>query len=298
MPEGHIVHADARRFTAAMVGRTVRATSPQGRFADGAARLDGRTMEAAQAYGKHLFLRFSGSGRGAVPYLHVHLGLIGAWSWWDATGAQTAGRPVATSDANVRLRLAVPGGPSADLRAVMTCTILDEQSVDKVLSTLGPDPIPLAESALQSASPTEGALQPINDGAAAGERVRRSGKAIGTLLLDQSVVAGAGLIWRCEAPFLARISPHRPGRDITTDEWTTLWHELSRIMRDAVDWGGPADAPAPTDGHRTLADTFHVFRRDGQPCRLCGTPIRVAPLDARKVWWCPHHQPHPAPQVG
>ena len=59
MPEGHVVHADARRFTERMGGRVVRAASPQGRFADGAAALDGRRLVRAEAYGKNLFLRFS-----------------------------------------------------------------------------------------------------------------------------------------------------------------------------------------------------------------------------------------------
>ncbi len=342
MPEGHIVHAEARRFTETMAGEVVRAESPQGRFTAGALCLDGRTLESAEAYGKHLFLRFTSDADG--PYLHVHLGLIGTWSWHHPTTTPasrgTANRPVATpdtpghthtaagppatvgtpghthtavgppviadtpgrtrpmahpptpQDTNVRLRLTVPHGPSADLRAPMTCAILTPHAAQAITTTLGPDPLrsPLAESALQSASPTEGALQPVDS--RAWERVRRSGRAIGALLLDQTVVAGAGLIWRCEAPFLAGISPYRPGRDLTVEDWTTLWHELSRIMRAAVAWGGPADAPAPTDGHRTLADTFHVFRRDGQPCRLCHAPIQVAPLNGRKVWWCPHHQPH------
>ena len=261
MPEGHVVHADARRLTAALAGRVVRASSPQGRFASGAAVLDGRVLCAAQAYGKNLFLRFSGSSGGAAPYLHVHLGLIGAWTWWDLAGVQLAGRPTRTAtDAGVRLRLTGPDGVSAELRGMSTCALVDEQAMDAVVASLGPDP-----------------LRADADGSPAWARIRGSRVPIGALLLDQSVVAGAGLIWRCEAPFLAGISPHRPGHSLGDVDWTRLWHELRRIMRAAVDDGTPS---------------FHVFRRGGEPCQQCGTTVETAVLRGRKVWWCPRHQPY------
>jgi len=74
-----VVHSDARRFTAKMAGQVIRASSPQGRFTAGAAKLDGRVLCAAEAYGKNLFLRFcvsSGAGGAAgdtAATLHVHL---------------------------------------------------------------------------------------------------------------------------------------------------------------------------------------------------------------------------------
>lgn len=254
MPEGHVVHADARRFATALAGRVVRASSPQGRFASGAAELDGRVLDAADAYGKNLLLRFAG-GR----FLHVHLGLIGTWTWWDDARVQTAGRPTrTTSDAAVRLRLSA-SGVSAELRGAMTCALLDEQAADAVVASLGPDPI------RDDADPD-----------AALRRIRRSRAAIGTLLLDQSVVAGAGLIWRCEAPFLARISPHRQGRDVGDGEWSALWRALRRTMRAAAD-GRP--------------EPYYLFRRGGQPCLLCATPVEKAAMSGRPVWWCPRHQP-------
>jgi len=76
VPEGHSVHRIARQFARNFVGHRVRASSPQGRFAAGAAILDGRTPTLARAVGKQMFLEFSGD-----VWLRVHLGLYGAWDF-------------------------------------------------------------------------------------------------------------------------------------------------------------------------------------------------------------------------
>ena len=123
MPEGHSIHRIALQFRRNFVGDRVTTSSPQGRFAAGAADLDGRDLVAASAVGKHLFLEFSGSrsdsdvpewrgglegarpdeadpADGVDPFariLHVHLGLYGSWDFAgditaDATLASANGR--------------------------------------------------------------------------------------------------------------------------------------------------------------------------------------------------------------
>lgn len=76
MPEGHSVHRIARQFDRNFVGRRVSASSPQGRFAEGASVLNGRTVLAAQAVGKHMFVQFERD-----VWLRVHLGIYGAWDF-------------------------------------------------------------------------------------------------------------------------------------------------------------------------------------------------------------------------
>jgi len=76
MPEGHSVHRIARQFQRNFVGRPVTVSSPQGRFAEGAAMLSGRTPTTAQAVGKQMFLEFD-----EELWLRVHLGLYGAWDF-------------------------------------------------------------------------------------------------------------------------------------------------------------------------------------------------------------------------
>ncbi|MGF6821152.1 endonuclease-8 [Microbacterium sp. ZKA21] len=76
MPEGHSVHRIARQFARNFVGKRLAASSPQGRFAEGAAVLDGREALSVQAVGKQMFLETEGD-----VWLRVHLGLYGAWDF-------------------------------------------------------------------------------------------------------------------------------------------------------------------------------------------------------------------------
>ena len=95
------------------------------------------------------------------------------------------------------------------------------------------------------------------------QKVQRSKAPLGTLLLRQDVVAGAGLIWRSEAPFLAGVAPQRPGRAVDDREWDALWQHLRTIMTAA------------------RHEDFFLFRRGGEPCRVCSTTIRAAPMAGR-----------------
>ena len=86
MPEGHTIHRAARRQRRELGGQTLRASSPQGRFAEGAAALDGRRLEGVDAVGKHLFYRFDDG-----EVLHVHLGLFGRFRHHPAPAPEPRG---------------------------------------------------------------------------------------------------------------------------------------------------------------------------------------------------------------
>jgi len=92
MPEGHSVHRITRQFRRNFVGKPVSVSSPQGRFAVGAAELDGAVLLGATAVGKQMFLEFSNG-----QWLRIHLGMYGAWDFSgeinvDATIASANGR--------------------------------------------------------------------------------------------------------------------------------------------------------------------------------------------------------------
>ncbi len=263
MPEGHTIRRLATALERTFGGRVVTASSPQGRFADGAALLDGRPLTRADTWGKHLFARFDGTR------LHVHLGLYGKVSF--GTGEPPEARGA------LRLRLTVPDA-WADLRGPTACEIVTPAEVTAIEARLGPDP-----------------LRPRTDPMAAFPRVARSKVALGALLMDQSVVAGVGNVYRAEVLFRAGISPFRPGREVRADEWLSLWQDLVALMRAGVR-SGRIVTTLPEDrtrrsGRPTRDDASYVYRRAGLPCRRCGAEVQTQLMVGRNLYWCPQDQP-------
>ncbi len=111
MPEGHTLHRLATELTAVFGGDGVSSSSPQGRFDAGAATIDGRVLEWADAWGKHLLIDFAG----LQERVHVHLGIYGSFV-------------VAAADqrlvGQIRWRLATATA-TADLRGPTVCELLD-----------------------------------------------------------------------------------------------------------------------------------------------------------------------------
>ncbi|WP_432573531.1 Fpg/Nei family DNA glycosylase [Kineococcus sp. SYSU DK005] len=264
MPEGHTVHRLAQDLGERFGGHRLSVDSPQGRFAQGAALLDGRTVRGTDAHGKHLLVDF-----GAERLLHVHLGLYGKWAFG-------AGEPPEPRGA-VRLRLS--GEPGwAELRGPTACEVLTADGAAALHARLGQDP-----------------LRADADPGRAFEVVRRSRVAVGALLMQQEVVAGIGAIYRAEVLFRCGVEPHRPGREVTAAEWDALWEDTVRLMRAGVRANRivttrPAHRAHPR-GEPPEEDRFYVYRRGGQPCRLCGTPVRHEQMVARHLFWCPTCQP-------
>ncbi|MGZ6988224.1 MAG: DNA-formamidopyrimidine glycosylase family protein, partial [Thermoanaerobaculia bacterium] len=127
MPEGNTIHRLARIHTRDLAGRRIAVSSPQGRFAKEAKRLDGRRFLRADAYGKHLFHHWSG---GLV--VHVHLGMAG-WFYRHRDRIPTP-RPT------VRMRLATRG-LALDLIGPPTCEVIPEFARRALLARLGTDPL-------------------------------------------------------------------------------------------------------------------------------------------------------------
>jgi formamidopyrimidine-DNA glycosylase len=251
VPEGHTVHRLAREHAALLAGREVRLASPQGRFAEGAALLDGRVLRRTEAHGKHLWHLFDGG-----LSLHVHLGIYGKWT--SGTG------PPPPAEGALRLRM-VAGETWLDLRGPNACEVHTAADRAAVRARLGPDP-----------------LRRDADPARAYARVARSGAELGRLLMDQSVLAGVGNVYRAEVLFRRGLSPYLPGRDLPPDAWEALWTETAVLMRAGVR-AGRIVTTRPE--HR--AGPHYVYRRAGEPCRVCGTEVRSAVLAGRNLFWCP-----------
>jgi endonuclease VIII len=268
MPEGHTLHRLARRHRTRFAGKQVSVTSPQGRFATSAEIVDGLTLRRAEAHGKHLFHHY-----GPDLVVHVHLGLYGTFSDLPLPAAQPRGL--------VRMRMV---GPThhADLRGPTACELITDDEAAGIRARLGADP-----------------LRADADPDRAWARISRSRAPLATLLMDQSVIAGVGNVYRAEALFRHGLDPQLPGRRLGRERWDVLWADLVALLQDGVRRGKietlrPEHDPrllSPPDRGAVCARLVYAYRRTGDPCLVCGTPIAHEVHLARNLFWCPTCQP-------
>ncbi|GAA2099483.1 Fpg/Nei family DNA glycosylase [Microlunatus panaciterrae] len=261
MPEGHTLHRLALDLNAAFGGRQLAVTSPQGRFAESAALIDGATLVTASAHGKHLFLEFD-----RALLLHIHLGLIG--------GLQIG--PAAPPRGEVRVRLAAED-TVADLRGPQACVLRTPDEVARQVAALGPDP-----------------LRPDADPERAWTRIHRSNRPIAALLMDQTVLSGVGNVYRAEVLFRQRLNPFREGSRLSRRSWDAIWADLLALMPQGVtdnriDTVRPEHLPELMGRPPRVDDhggEVYVYRRHGQSCFVCGSKVRTEVLAGRNLFWC------------
>ncbi len=264
MPEGHTIHRLARDLARDLLGVPVRASSPQGRFADGAAAIDGRVVCGTDAHGKHLFVEHEGD-----LVVHVHLGLYGTFV--------RHGQPLPVPVGALRLRLEAET-VGWDLRGATACELLDPAGQEAIVARLGPDPL------RRGADPER-----------AWAALRRRRSPIGQALLDQSVIAGVGNVYRAEVLFDHGIHPLVPTVQVGRAEWDAMWAWLVAAMRrgvrerrivtvDPVELGKPRS-------RMTVAESRYVYKQEH--CLRCGTPVRRWDLAGRWAYACERCQPPP-----
>lgn len=306
MPEGHSVHRLARQLDDVFAGQSLRVSSPQGRFAPGAAQLDGRTLTGARAHGKQLFMSFTAPSDAAdVLILRSHLGIYGAWSFaGDETfqaassigapckvGEQEAGSSEETAVEYDDAGLVVPAAPVgavrarlvgehgwADLRGPALCTVETPEEAAVAESKLGPDP-----------------LDPDADPEPFITKAGKSKRPIAVLLMEQNVVAGIGNIFRAESLFRRGVDPMAPGTSLTREDLLGLWEENVALMAVGVRVGriittDPEDRPGVPDTEAWPEHANYVYHRHGQPCLRCWATVLKTDLNGRGLYWCPSCQ--------
>jgi endonuclease-8 len=262
VPEGDTVWLAAQRMQTALAGATLRRGEfriPQLATVD----LTGTTVREVLPRGKHLLVRLT-DGR----TLRTHFRMDGSWHIY---------RPGTTWH----------GGPAYDIRMILAtdeweCVgyrlhdieLVQTSDEDRLVGHLGPD-----------------VLGPDWDLDEALRRLRANpDEQIGVAILDQRNLAGIGNLYKNELCFLAGVHPRTPVAQVP---------DLTRLVRRAraaLDANKDRIEQTMTGDTRRGRQTW-VYRRDRQPCRRCGTRIKVdmqgQQMQERATYWCPTCQPEP-----
>lgn len=257
MPEGHTIHRAAKDQRKMLVGKTVSAISPQGRFEDGAVAINGQTCKSIEAIGKHLLYHFD-SGKS----LHIHLGLAGK-IYRDPQPAEPP-RDV------VRIRME-SFSHVIDITGPAICEILEKGDLKGFRLRYGPDLL---------------AKKPEPERAI--EKILASRSSIATLLMNQKVISGIGNIYRTEILWLQKIDPFRLGTSLDEETLRSLWEEMRELMKIGVKYNSIiTNGDLPKAGH-TVGERVNVYGKKN--CPDCETEIVVSKVAARTLYHCPNCQ--------
>ncbi len=116
--------------------------------------------------------------------------------------------------------------------------------------------------------------------------------AVKLFLMDNAIVVGVGNIYASEALFAAGIDPRRAAGAVSRARYARLAAEVKRILAWAIERGGTTlrDFISPDGLPGYFFRELNVYGRAGEPCHVCGTPIRQAVLGQRSTFWCPSCQ--------
>ncbi len=258
MPEGHTLHRLAQDLAKDLLGQEIAVTSPQGRFEE-APSLNGQRLESSAALGKHLFLQFSNECT-----VHVHLGLFGKF--------RRHKLPEREARTTTRLRL-VGATYVWDLVGPTACALVSPSELSTLRARIGADP-----------------LMPNADAESAWKAMSRSRRAMGALLLDQSVISGLGNIYRAEILFLSGVHPQTRGCDLSRAGFDTIWALSCSLLARGVKERRITTVPAQPGVKRIKrSESLYVYHR--AVCRVCASPIGTVVLGARPCYFCPQCQP-------
>ena len=253
MPEGDTIMWAASRIRPVLEGRVpdqIRTPHPRHALDRWPERLNGDVVTSVDTHGKHLFIRFGG---GLV--VHSHLAMTGAW------GVYEHGRRWRRSPGRAWLVLSAAERDVVQFDGPLLELLTEGRTrFDQRLAALGPD-----------------VLAADFDSARFLRRLRESDQTsgIGDALLDQTIVAGIGNIWKAEGCWEAAIDPWRPVADVSDGEALRVIEAVRpRMLRSGA------------EGPRAIEP--RVYRRAGQPCPRCRGAVGSGGQGDgnRTTYWC------------
>jgi formamidopyrimidine-DNA glycosylase len=240
------------------------------------AALQGCCLVQWERRGKYLLAQLAPAAQPAqsAGYLGVHLRMTGQLLWVDATQAV---------EKHTRVRFFF--GNDHELRFLDQRTFgqlwwvpPDRQPADIItgLGRLGPEPFS-EQFSLEYFS----------------RQLHHRHRPIKNALLDQALVAGVGNIYADEALFLSGIHPQIHGADLTLAQRQRLRESVIQVLSDSITAKGTTFRTFRTvEGiNGNYGGQAWVYDRDGQPCKVCGTPIERMKLAGRSAHFCPQCQP-------
>lgn len=234
------------------------ATSPNGKFKEGAKAIHNRPLSRIEAIGKNLFY-FWGEKRSSSTVVHIHFGMSGQF--------KTAGLAALEAGPNTRLQLV---NEEEDICAHLSAMTVQHGAVDfyeAKKQSLGQDP--LREDA---------------DKELVWEAFKKSRKSVGLLLMDQSVIAGLGNIYRAEVLFKAGVHPEQPGNTIDYESFNNIWE----ISKDLLYRGFQTGSILTVDAKENLPPPWtrrYVYNHSS--CGRCGSSVRTWNMSGRTCYACP-----------
>lgn len=259
MPEGDTIHRTAARLRPALEGKAL--ISIEGARLARPRPVPGTMIESVEAQGKHLLVRFADG-----HVLDTHMGMTGSWHLYERGARWRTPRHLA------RVVLEVDGWTAVCFAAPTVRLVAGESAARAVTAHLGPDlcrddadlDVVVARMASVPA-PTTG---------------------IAEVLLDQRVAAGIGNVYKSEVLWACRLSPFTPIETVDLATRRRLVATAARQLRANLGAGPRTTVPGPPG-------SLAVYGRARQPCRRCGTPIRVQRTGEqhRSTYWCPTCQP-------
>jgi endonuclease-8 len=268
MPEGDTIHKMAATLRPLLLGEPLARVylRERGELREAL----GKEVRLVEARGKHLLIGIDGG-----LSLRLHMGMHGRMRQYRASDAP-AGGALPLLIATGRVAFAFP-------RASQVQLLRGRPEQSSALARLGPD-------LLASGSDLEATLDAVLERARGS---RHYARALGELLLDQSVAAGIGNVYKSEVLFLCRQDPFAPVGSLDDATLREVYRKAAELMRQNLRPGRRSTVRlAELDTRPVTPPSFWVYRRSGEPCLKCGTPIELRRQGdaARSTYHCPSCQ--------
>ena len=232
----------------------------------GLASLEGHVIRAVRRRSKYLLLEIDDG-----TTLLIHLGMSGSLRVIDPADVWKKHDHVGIALDNGRqLRFHDPR------RFGLVLHLMEKAPMEHaLLKSLGPEP-----------------LEPAFTAAHLREACKKRSAPIKQVIMDSKVVVGVGNIYASEALFRAGIRPQTAANQLTKPRLEKLMMSIRQVLTESIEEGGTTLRDfLNSDGKPGyFKQRLFVYERKGEPCRVCGTPVRQAVMGQRSTYWCPQCQ--------